>query len=288
MARGKFRPNVVTWDQVDIHSSLPNTDPSVNKRLILAEGDSWFTIAGIPTSNLLFSMRFKKMTMIVNCAMPGDTIKHISEIEGNHAFRAALSPDGFKWDLILLSGGGNDLIDAAEKILLPRDKRGAKSMSKAKDYCDQGRLNQVVSSVQQGYRRILKLRDSAGSLARNKPIVVHTYDLPTPRNSPARFFSIPLLGPWLYTAAVKAEVPEEDWIKVSRHLINTLSDGILALQDESKMKNFHVIETRKTLKMAALGTTGDNGDWLNEIHPNSDGYTKIAKKLEKPINDLID
>ena len=65
MARGKFRPNVVTWDQIDDQSSLPNNDPSLNKRLILAEGDSWFTIAGIPTSNLLYSFRFKKMTMIV-------------------------------------------------------------------------------------------------------------------------------------------------------------------------------------------------------------------------------
>lgn len=284
MARGKFRPNVVTWDQIDEHSSLPNTDPSVNKRLILAEGDSWFTIAGIPTSNLLFSFRFKKLTMIVNCAMPGDTIKHISEIEGNHNFRTALSPDGYNWDLILLSGGGNDLIDAAGKLMLSRNSRGSKSMKKAKDYCDGDKLQELISNIQEGFRRLVNLRDSDGSPARKKPIVVHTYDYAVPRNSPARFFSVPLLGPWLYTAVVNAEIPKKDWIKVSNYLMDQLAEGILELKH---LDNFHVVDTRNTLKRAALGTTGDNGDWLNEIHPNPDGYKKLARVIEKTLLPLL-
>ena len=287
MARGKFRPNVVTWDQIDDQSSLPNTDPNLNDRLILAEGDSWFTIAGIPTSNLLFSFRFHKMTMIVNCAKPGDTIKHISEIEGNHTFRTALSPDGYKWDLLLLSGGGNDLIDEAGKLLLPSAKRGSKAVSNIKDYCDEERLKALIANIQEGYRRLVRLRDANGSPAKKKPIVVHTYDYATPRNSPARFFSVPLLGPWLYPAVVAAEIPKKDWNKVSDYLIDQLAEGILALQKESKLKNFHVVDTRKTLKRSALDTTGDNGDWLNEIHPNADGYKKLARVIEETITPLL-
>jgi lysophospholipase L1-like esterase len=288
MARGKFRPNVVTWDQIDEHSSLPNTDPSLNKRLILAEGDSWFTIAGIPTSNLLYSFRFKKMTMIVNCAMPGDTIKHMSEIEGNHVFRTALSPEGYNWDLILLSGGGNDLIDTAGKLLLPRQQRGAKSMKNTKDYCDTEKLDELIANIQQGYRRLVGLRDTDGSPAKKKPIVVHTYDYAVPRDSRARFFSVPLLGPWLYPAVVNAEIPKKDWIKVSKYLIDKLAKGILDLEKVDKLKNFHVVDTRKSLKMAALGTTGDNGDWLNEIHPNSDGYKKLARAIEGKLTPLLE
>lgn len=287
MARGKFRPNVVTWEQIDDQSSLPNTDPSLNDRLILAEGDSWFTVAGIPTSNLLFSFRFKKMTMIVNCAQPGDTIKHMSEIEGNHNFRTALSPDGYKWDLLLLSGGGNDLIDEVKRILLPRAKRGSKSMSDIKDYCDDERLKALITKIQDGYRRLVRLRDANGSPAKKKPIVVHTYDYAIPRNSPARFFSVPLLGPWLYPAVVKSEIPKEDWIEVSKYLIDQLAIGILDLQKDTKLKNFHVVDTRNTLKMAALDTSGDNGDWLNEIHPNADGYKKIAQVIEGEITPLL-
>jgi lysophospholipase L1-like esterase len=288
MARGKFRPNVVTWDQIDNHSGLPNTDPSVNDKLILAEGDSWFTIAGIPTSNMLFSFRFRQMTMIVNCAMPGDTIKHMSEIEGNHNFRAALSPDGYPWDLILLSGGGNDLIDAAGAILLSRDERGAKSMNKPEEYCNQDKLAALISEIQAGYRRLVALRDGDGSPAKNKPIVVHTYDYATPRNSPARFFSVPLLGPWLYKAVEDAEIPKNDWKKVSKYLSDELAKGIIFLQKKEKLKNFHVVDTRGKLKMSGLGTTGDNADWLNEIHPNHDGYKKLAMAMEKTIHDFFE
>jgi lysophospholipase L1-like esterase len=288
MARGKFRPNVVTWDQIDEQSSLPNTDPSLNTRLILAEGDSWFTIGGIPTSNLLFSFRFKKMTMIVNCAMPGDTIKRMSEIEGNQIFRTALSPNGYKWDLILLSGGGNDLIDAAGNILLPRAKRDSKSMKNIKDYCDKEKLKQLITNIQEGYRRLVRLRDTEDSPAKNKPILVHTYDYAVPRNSPSRFFSAPLLGPWLYPAVVNAEIPKRDWIQVSKYLIDQLAEGILRLQEERKLTNFHVVDTRKTLKRAKLGTTGDNGDWMNEIHPNSDGYKKLARAIEGKLRPLLE
>jgi hypothetical protein len=287
MARGKFRPNVVTWDQVNNQSSLPNSDPNVNESLILAEGDSWFTIAGIPTSNLLFSFRFTKMTMIVNCAMPGDTIKHMSQIERNHNFRSALSPNGYPWDLILLSGGGNDLIDAVGDILLSRSKRGAKAMNKPKAYCDNEKLSKVITDIQNSYYRLVKLRDSDGSLAKNKPIVVHTYDYATPRNSPTRFFSVPMLGPWLYNAVINAEIPRKDWIKLSKYLIDQLAKGILALESDNKLNNFHVVDTRKTMRMAALGTTGDNGDWLNEIHPNSDGYKKVARVIEGKLTYLL-
>jgi hypothetical protein len=132
------------------------------------------------------------------------------------------------------------------------------------------------------------LRDTEDSPAKNKPILVHTYDYAVPRNSPSRFFSAPLLGPWLYPAVVNAEIPKRDWIQVSKYLIDQLAEGILRLQEERKLTNFHVVDTRKTLKRAKLGTTGDNGDWMNEIHPNSDGYKKLARAIEGKLRPLLE
>ncbi|MCU7931230.1 MAG: SGNH/GDSL hydrolase family protein [Candidatus Thiodiazotropha sp. (ex Codakia rugifera)] len=288
MAKRKFKPNVVTWNDIDDQSSLANTDPSLNDYLVLAEGDSWFTLGGIPTSNLLFSLRFKKMTMILNCGSPGDTIKHVSDIENNHLLLKALSPDGYKWNLILLSGGGNDLIDEVDKILITKEERSLKPVKHTADYFDKKKLRRLIKDIQDGYRRIVALRDTDGSLAKHKPVLVHTYDYATPRNSPTRFFTIPTLGPWLYKAVTKAEIPKDDWIAVSMFLTDQLAEGLLALQKgKNKIKKFYVVDTRGTLKMAALNTTGDNGDWLNEIHPNSDGYKKIAKVMEKSIRSLL-
>lgn len=57
-------------------------DPAFAKR-ILCEGDSWLSIGGVPSNNLLNPMRFAKSTFLVNLARPGDTIKHMSEISSN-------------------------------------------------------------------------------------------------------------------------------------------------------------------------------------------------------------
>ena len=61
----------------------------------LAEGDSWFTISGVPAYNLLFELRFHKHTQIFICAQPGDTIKHMSQISENPLLRRAMI-GGFK------------------------------------------------------------------------------------------------------------------------------------------------------------------------------------------------
>jgi hypothetical protein len=48
-----------------------------------------------------------------------------------------------------------------------------------------------------------------------------------------------------------------------------------------------VVDTRGTLVPAALGSTGDNHDWQNEIHPNGRGYEKLAIKVEAQLEPLL-
>ena len=38
------------------------------------------------------------------------------------------------------------------------------------------------------------------------------------------------------------------------------------------------------LQRSGLGTTGNDGDWLNEIHPNRGGYDKLAGPFSAVIN----
>ncbi len=288
MTRGKFRPDVVTCVDLDANPDLPSHDPAFRDYHILAEGDSWFTLCGIPTSNLLFAMRFNRSTLIANCGMPGDTIKHMAQIGRNKAFRDALADTAFSWKLILLSGGGNDLIDDADEILIDEPNRAGITINGPADYCDQGRLAQLVDEVEAGYRRLVATRDAPASRAQGTPIITHTYDYPTPRNSPARFVGIGLLGPWIYSALTRAQVPEADWQAVSDYLFDTLADAIVALsQGPNALPNFHVVDTRDTLTRASPGTTGDSGDWMNEIHPDFEGYTKIAELLEAKAAALL-
>jgi lysophospholipase L1-like esterase len=285
MAR-KLRPHVVTWGEVDSPDPPPWAVRNFHRWNLLSEGDSWFTMAGIPTSNLLFEMRFPVSTRIVNCAMPGDTIKHLSQISHNPGLQRGLSKqDGEQWDLILLSGGGNDLIDEAGAILIDPDERGSLKMNNTADYCHQPLLEALINRITKGYQRIVELRDEPGAPSSGVPIVCHTYDYPTANNSPARFLGVTLMGPWLYRAFKKENIPEEDWIALADYMFEYLAQGILTL--DGQLPNFHVVDTRNTIVRAKPGSRGQSGDWLNEIHPNSKGYAKLSRLIVQKALTLI-
>ena len=286
MERGTFRPTVVSWDDILDDPVHPGVDPAFYNQFILAEGDSWFTLAGIPTSNLLWSMRFHKRTMIVNCGRPGDTIKCMSDIENNRNFRQALMDKDIKWDLVLMSGGGNDLIDQAKDVIKNKNERGVERPQNIADYCDQQALDNLISRIQDGYKRIFAFKASQrDAQAQEKPVVLHTYDYATPRNAPARFFTVPVLGPWLFKAMRAADVHKDDRNALTDYLIDHLAQGLLALADQSK--KIHVVDTRGLLIRASQDADGEDGDWINEIHPDHDGYSKIAKQIDITTSELL-
>jgi hypothetical protein len=139
--------------------------------------DHQFTETRRPVHQQIHSeFRFRKQTRIVSCALPGDTIKHMSEIVKNPQLRAALGAGGGRWDTILLSAGGNDLIDATDEILLPKARRTANPQS-PRDYCDGLRLDNLIKEIQDGYRRIADARDAPGATARGVPMLTHIYDI---------------------------------------------------------------------------------------------------------------
>jgi hypothetical protein len=138
--------------------------------------------------------------------------------------------------------------------------------------------------VQQGFIDIAKLRE--GTVNAKTPIVTHTYDYPTPRNSKAKFLGFKVLGPWLYPALKGNDVPEEYWISLTDYIFEALASALVELP--YKIENFHVVSaTRETLIRAKLGTTGEDGDWLNEIHPSAGGYKKLADIVSAELAHII-
>lgn len=277
-----YTADVISWDEF-------NGEEPGYEFILLAEGDSWFTVGGIPTSNLLFALRFDWPVLIVNCATPGDTIKHMSQIVSNRALREALGSGGYRWDAILLSGGGNDLIDTADEILLGPVERGRAEVVPPGDYCDETALRELMTTVRAGYAKLVGLRDRPGGSAAHVPMIVHTYDYIVPRNSPARFLAAPMSGPWLYTAMQRAAVPAQHWQPVADYLIERLRDTIGSLQESEggELAQFHVVDTLGTLVRAEPGATRNSNDWLNEIHPNHDGYAKLADKIATALVDIV-
>lgn len=260
---------------------------------ILAEGDSWFNLGYLPTPgkarNLLDPLHFKKDTVIVNLATLGDTLEHMEQITKNpHLFTAL---DLRKWDLIFLSGGGNDLIDALlGRYFINNQKLEVlnKLSAPANDYQDyintQG-VKDFLGVIENLYIELASLRSTMTD-GKNKDaaIITHCYDYMQPRDAPAKMLIS--FGPWVYTAMTEVyNIPEKFWLDIVNYMFDELQKMMVRL--ETRIDKFHVLKTLGTLTLAKPHTKGNSNDWKNEIHPNAGGYEKLAKTQIQPLIDQI-
>ncbi len=264
---------------------MANPDDPIYTCRILAEGDSWFSIGAIPSSNVLNALNLSKSAIVINLAKPGDRLMAMADLAKNPDLATMMSTTqfGWKWNVILMSGGGNDLIGASDSMIHAAATPGD---SNPEAYVNRGALNGLLETVANNYRKIVALRDSG--INKDTPIVVHTYDYVTPSHAGARFITSTVAGPWFEPVMEQAGVPVAVRNGVSDILMGALAECILALaQGPNALPHFYPVNTMGTLTRAATGATGNSNDWLNEIHPNAGGYSKIAAKLASQINALI-
>ncbi len=254
---------------------------------LLAEGDSWFAWSQFslaPSSNILEQLEFGEPAVIINLAYSGDVIRDISDTRRNMAFYFELQ--ALRYHAILLSGGGNDLIDALRPkkggpaIIVPRS---GSAPDTAESYVNTAALKALTDNVLAGYRRIIAQRDASDSNA-GTPIVLHTYDYPTPRNAKATLLGHPAIGPWLLTALKSAAVPVVHYTAVTDLVFNAQAQALLKLHNPAH--SVHVVDTRGTIARAAPDTTALSGDWINEIHPDAHGYALLARKVAQTLAKL--
>lgn len=276
---------VISSNSPDLPGAPNNPEDATYAKRILCEGDSWFSMGAIPSSNMLFPLTFAQSTVLYNIATPGDTMVHMSTLCKNEVLKKNLCLKKFaiKWDLIFISGGGNDLMDWVDRLLCaPSVGAGAHML----DYVNQIELARFRVVIQQSYLAIAAMRDAPDSLSKDVPIITHIYDYPTPRNAPAKFLNFGITGPWIYSAFKLHAIPEPLWISLTDYLFEFLAGVLIELP--MKIANFHVItNTRETLVRATLGETGISGDWLNEIHPSATGYEKLAGVVSPELYSLL-
>jgi len=216
-------------------------------------------------------MQFGQSTSLLNLAIPGDTVDAMSERietwQDDFSWQVG-AKDARRWDAILLSGGGNDLIHA-----LPGLIRATVSSDRATDYVDFDALRALEQRIRLSFARIVQFRDREGGANRDVPIFVHTYDYSSPSHAPARIYNLVAVnGPWLLPRM--RDVPQAVQKSLSDYLLGRIAQTLLSLQ--ATLPNFFVIDTRGTLRSVPPETTHRRGDWDNEIHPSRAGYRKLA------------
>jgi hypothetical protein len=300
-----MRPDV--FQAHEIFSAYPPPLSNYGRRL-LAEGDSWFTIGtlNLPrSSNILLNLEFQRSTAVVNCAYPGHTLQHMVDNLHDPYFDRFVRQPNFAsyWEALLISGGGNDLIDAAQSpaqdgqgqpvpvegrlLLTPAEVAANGAVAGAARYVSEAGWDRLATYLRANYAELVLRRDQGPS--RGRPLFLHTYAVPVVR--PSGTVGAP--RGWLYPAMVAYAIPETDWQSLAQLLFTRLRQLLLALDQGSgqpgALAQVHVFDSAglQTLVPASPGTPGRSGDWINEIHLTPTGYRKLGRVMGAFIDTVL-
>jgi lysophospholipase L1-like esterase len=271
--------NEIFWPELQPSLMPPHFNDYA--QLLLAEGDSWFAWAylGFDVSpSILNALKFDRRTATLCYAYSGHTSGDMAAMAISAGFMQEFSARRFQ--AVLLSGGGNDLFNALKDGNILKPAAGADPNDPA-SYIDTVELKALKDYVTLNYRQILSWRLLPTSMNKTTPVLLHTYDYPMPRPAPAKVFGQPAVGPWLLPALQAVAAPVALHFDIIREIASDMLDCIRAFHDPSA--GIYVVETGDTLTPASPNATGDDADWVNEIHPNAAGYAKLAAKFKPQL-----
>jgi len=265
----------------------------------VAAGDSWFA-AGSGTS-LLHAMAFSGPTVALDSTLPWSQPAVDAPRPSNMELFELLGPSwsatAVDFDAVLLSAGGDDLIEAAsvrptlsngeptpreQRLLLRRDEWKEDAGGGYRYISEQG-VSALEVFLQAHFEHIVRIRDQGPM--RGRPIFVHGYADPVPR--PAR--TPDGRGPWLQPAMSAYGIPIEDHLITAQTLMFCLR-GLLhgICSDSRRFPNVHFFDSsRVPLERAGANQAGDDGDWASEFHPNAHGYAKLARAWSEFIESVM-
>lgn len=296
--------HLVCFTPGDLTSQRP-PDLAAFRWRLLAQGDSWFSIAAAKLNahaNLLQELVLGQSACAVNCAGQSNALSHMVDLESAPEFVRLLSGAGAPvWDGVLLSVGGNDLVKAAQtpahlldtqgrsqtvplhlRLLRHQTEWGSPSAGVARYFSEPG-WQTYSDYLRTNISHLLSLRDHGPSAG--KPVFMHCYAVPMPRPAGAEDAS----GPWLYQAFKAYAIPSADWAAVSRLMVFHLAQLLKGLAaDKAHFPHLHVFDsTTVPLAPATPGSSGSSGDWHNEIHLNHSGSFKIARAWSEQITQVL-
>lgn len=191
--------------------------------------------------------------------------------------------DGFDFDLVLLSAGGNDFVDG----FLQQTFRGAGRMDVDAAFqrvIDSGRFEQVGDAYRALVTRFQAIRP-------HTPILAHSYDYPLRLGEPARLNlgsigAAALLkqgvGPWIGNRIAHV-LPD---VVAQRAFARRLIDGfvervLLPLRDARDTgRVFDFVDLRGTLRQPT--------QWADEMHPTGAGFARLAERFRRDMRAKLD
>jgi lysophospholipase L1-like esterase len=240
---------------------------------VLAEGDSWFAH---PTQwNILYQLQNLGGYTIRRLASIGALLTDMVRESDHHTpqYVRQLDRKHLRWQYLLFSAGGNDLLGANLDSLL-RDRC---SVSRWEDVLNEevvlGELEKLRGALRQILSRMQELRPGC-------KLLVHGYDYPFPRDKGANLFwgTLTVTGPWVRPRMIaKHIIDKSEQRAIVAALIDRYNDEVLQPLHAAE-NDFEHINLRGMLPSIQ--------QWDDEIHPKSTGFRRIAEKFKDRLDAL--
>lgn len=244
---------------------------------ILAEGDSWFEypLRGLIYRNaadgVIYRLQEHFGYRIANMAHHGDEVRQMLGLRQRQEIISRLSQRDVRFNALLFSGGGNDMVGDPFLLWLKESPAG----TPPEQLLDDAATDAVMGTIEAGFRDLISVRDRYSP---DTVIFVHGYDFP-----PITGQDVCGQGPWLKPSldyfyrsiGVSNPDPHEEF-KVVRRFLERFNEMLLRVQNDGHKNDFIVVPTQGTLK-------ANNDNWQNEIHPSQDGFKQIAAKFDAAI-----
>lgn len=229
---------------------------------VLLEGDSWITNPAVLSINQM--ARMSPRINSLSSARAGDEIVEMLAEPQRRWFCRRL--DRYRFDAILMSGGGNDLVAAIDYVV----KTSPESLEIEKMIAPQYLENKVLTCC----LLLTEMYCIAQQHAPGVAFLTHEYDVPPVQNMGRPGWFGPFrVGPWVQKRLIQKGVmdPQVQW-----GLINFMMGRFRyhVRRHASLHPCWHHIETTGTLRP---------DEWGDEMHPTVNGYRKLYGVMENAI-----
>lgn len=245
---------------------------------ILAEGDSWFAYPrrfiyfGAP-SNVVQILAERNYYVIYSTASIGDEVASMMTGEQKFSFTKRLATNEF--DIILFSGGGNDIVGKYDFDLFLRPRQSAELWQ---DCIDIERLANKLDLIESVYVELMERVDYYSANPGVK-VVSHNYDFCVPSPEGYELFDLfPIGESWIYPFLMEKQFTDRaEQQAVIRFMLARFGERLARVEQKYPGKLF-VADTQ--------GTLADN-QWRNEIHPSPAGFRKISTVIHRAIQQAL-
>ena len=243
------------------------------KPVVLSEGDSWFSFPGhANTIDWLDELTHHNMSLL-RLESSGDTLARMTTGPERAELQHLMTI--YPIDVLLFSGGGNDVVGPELQNLFDKVPAGADWRNFIRKKAMDGQFDFIANR----YHSLADLRDTT---RKNCWIVTHGYDYARPSGHPTKYWLWPIplnvtVGPWIKNNLMKINITDDaTQTEVGHYLIDRFNETLAKVA--AAHANYAFIDNRKTL--------GDN-EWNDELHPTRDGFGKIARSFLKVLKEKL-